>query len=125
MSVHVEFGLLGPLTVRCQGSVVPIAGGRQRALLAILLLEAGHPVKARQLIDAVWGPKPPASALACLHNEVSRLRDGLGELGRTRIITQAAGYQMRLEPGELDVARMQALVGTAAAAARGCAWEEA
>jgi transcriptional activator len=125
MPVHVEFGLLGPLTVRRQGALVPIAGGRQRALLAILLLEAGHPVKARQLIDAVWGPKPPASALACLHNEVSRLRDGLGELGRTRIITQAAGYQMRLEPGELDVARMQALVGTAAAAARGCAWEEA
>jgi DNA-binding winged helix-turn-helix (wHTH) protein len=123
--VHVDFGLLGPLTVSCQGAVVPIAGGRQRVLLATLLLEAGHPVKVRQLIDAIWGQRPPASARACLHNEVSRLRDGLGDAGRTRILTLAAGYKLHLEPGELDVARMQALVRSAQAAAGSGAWADA
>jgi tetratricopeptide (TPR) repeat protein len=125
MVVHVDFGLLGPLTVRCQGAVVPIARGRQRVLLAALLLEAGQLVKVSQLIDVIWGATPPASAVACLHNQVSRLRDGLGEVGRTRVLTQPGGYTMHLEPGELDVARMQALVMSAQAAARDCAWNDA
>lgn len=125
MPVHVNFGLLGPLTVRCRGAVVPIARGRQRALLAALLLEAGHLVNVSQLIEAMWGGTPPASALASLHNQVNRLRDGLGEAGRTRILTHPGGYEMHLEPGELDVARMQALVTSAQAAARNRAWKDA
>jgi DNA-binding winged helix-turn-helix (wHTH) protein len=125
MPVHLDFGLLGPLTVRCQGAVVPIARGRQRALLATLLLEAGQLVSVGQLIDVIWGATPPASALASLHNQVNRLRDGLGEAGRTRILTKPGGYKMHLEPGELDVARMQALVISAQAAARNRAWQDA
>ena len=125
MPMHLDFGLLGPLTVRCQGAVVPIARGSQRALLAALLLEAGHPVSIGHLIDVLWGVTPPASALASLHNQVNRLRDGLGEVGRTRILTQPGGYKMHLEPGELDVARMQALVTSAQAAARNRAWQDA
>lgn len=125
MPVHVDFGLLGPLTVRCRGAVVPIARGKQRALLAALLLEAGHLVSVSQLIDVIWGATPPASALASLHNQVNRLRDGLGEVGRTRILTRPVGYKMHLEPGELDVATMQALVVSAQAAARNCLWKSA
>jgi DNA-binding SARP family transcriptional activator len=42
-----EFGLLGPLVVRRGGALVPVSAGRQRALLAALLL------------------REPATALTC------------------------------------------------------------
>jgi hypothetical protein len=125
MPVPVDFSLLGPLTVRCRTAVVPIARGRQRALLAALLLEEGQPVNVSQLVDVIWGATPPPSARASLHNQVNRLRDGLGEVGRTRILTQPEGYKLHLEPGELDVARMRALVISAQAAARNRAWRDA
>lgn len=102
MSVRVEFGLLGLVMVRFRGDIVPIARGKQRALLAALLLKAGHLVSTEQLIDALWGDTPPASARAALHNQVKRLRDALGEVGRDRICTQPGGYLIRVEPAELD-----------------------
>jgi len=39
-----EFCLLGPLAVRCGGTVVAVPPGKQRALLAALLLSAGRAV---------------------------------------------------------------------------------
>ena len=125
MPVHVDFGLLGPVTVRCRGAVMPIARGTQRALLAALLLEGDQLVNVGQLIEVIWGATPPPSARASLHNQINRLRDGLGEVGRARILTQPGGYKMHLEPGELDVARMRALVISAQAAARNRAWKDA
>jgi DNA-binding SARP family transcriptional activator len=35
-----EFGVLGPLEVRDDGRTVPVGRGKQRALLALLLLHA-------------------------------------------------------------------------------------
>jgi DNA-binding SARP family transcriptional activator len=125
VAVRVEFGLLGPLVVRCQGAVVSIAQGKQRSLLAALLLDAGRLLTTGQLIEVLWGGAPPASGRAALHNQVKRLRDTLGESGRDRIQTQPGGYLIHLEPGELDVTRMQDLLASAWAAARGGAWEQA
>jgi DNA-binding SARP family transcriptional activator/Flp pilus assembly protein TadD len=125
VAVRVEFGLLGPLVVRCQGAVVSIAQGKQRSLLAALLLDAGRLLTTGQLIEVLWGGAPPASGRAALHNQVKRLRDTLGESGRDRIRTQPGGYLIHLEPGELDVTRMQDLLASAWAAARGGAWEQA
>jgi DNA-binding SARP family transcriptional activator/Tfp pilus assembly protein PilF len=121
---HIEFNLLGPLVVRRDGAVVP-AAGRQGALLAALLLDANHLVTIGQLTGVLWGVRPPASARAALHNQVRRLRDSLGETGRDRICTQPGGYLIHVEPGELDVTRMQELLASARAAARGGAWERA
>ena len=124
MEGHIEFNLLGPLVVRRDGAVVP-AAGRQGALLAALLLDANHLVTIGQLTGVLWGVRPPASARAALHNQVRRLRDSLGETGRDRICTQPGGYLIHVEPGELDVTRMQELLASARAAARGGAWERA
>jgi len=125
MAVRVEFGLLGPLVVRCEGASVPIAKGRQRALLAALLLDVGHLVTVRQLTDVLWGDTPPAMARAALHNQIRRLRDALDGVGRDRILTQPGGYLIHLEPGELDVIRMQDLLADARAAARAREWDRA
>ena len=95
------------------------------ALLAALLLDADRLLTTGQLIEVLWGAKPPTSARAALHNQVKRLRDALGESGGNRLGTQPGGYLIHLEPGELDVTRMQDLLASAQAAARGSAWEQA
>ena len=42
-----------------------------------------------------------------------------------RISTQSRGYMIRVAPGELDVARFEALLGAARAAARDSSWKTA
>jgi DNA-binding SARP family transcriptional activator/tetratricopeptide (TPR) repeat protein len=123
--LQVEFGLLGPLVVRCEGTVVSVAGGRQGALLAALLLDANRLVTIGHLTDVLWDATPPASARAALHNQVRRLRDALGGAGRERVRTQPGGYLIQVEPDELDVMRMQALLASARTAACDGAWDRA
>jgi hypothetical protein len=54
-----EFGILGPLEVRRSGRAVPLGGPRQRAVLALLLLEANRAVSMDRLAEEVWGGAPP------------------------------------------------------------------
>ena len=125
MALQVEFGLLGPLVVRCEGAAVSVAGGRQGALLAALLLDANRLVTIGHLTDVLWDATPPTSARAALHNQVRRLRDALGGAGRERVRTQPGGYLIHVEPSELDVMRMQALLASARTAGRDGAWDRA
>jgi DNA-binding SARP family transcriptional activator len=90
-----EFGLLGPLVVRCAGQVVPIAGGRQRAVLAALLLDAGRVVPAADLAAALWGPAPPLSARVSVQNYVRRLP---APTGRRRCRSTRAWVPRRATP---------------------------
>jgi DNA-binding SARP family transcriptional activator len=116
-----EFRVLGPLTVR-EGSVeLPIRRGKQRALLAVLLLHANEVVTLDRLVDSLWGDEPPATAEHALEVHVSDLRRVLEPRGREpRILTRPGGYQIRVEPGELDLGRFEQLCATARqAAARG------
>jgi DNA-binding SARP family transcriptional activator/tetratricopeptide (TPR) repeat protein len=121
MAVRMGFYLLGPLTVQVDGAVVHISKGKQRVILAALLLDAGHTVTADRLAELSWGPVPPSSAAATLQNYVKRLRQALGT-GRERIITQPGGYLIRLQPGELDVSVMDNAVTQARRAARADDW---
>jgi DNA-binding SARP family transcriptional activator len=89
------------------GRSVSLGGPRQRTLLALLLLRRGEPVPSDQLIDELWGEAPPGTAPAALQNHVARLRRALGD---ARVVTRASGYAIALEPGELDLARFDALV---------------
>jgi len=125
MAAEVEFSLLGPLEVRRDGVAVPLAAGRQRALLAALLLNAGSVVPANELIEMLWDCRPPASARASLHNYVKRLRKALGDAGHDRIATRPQGYLIRVEPGGLDVTRFGELLGAAREAAGNGDWESA
>src|SRR4029453_15577508 len=74
-----DFRLLGPLEVLRAGVPVQIAAGKQRALLAILLLNANHTVSREQLIDALWGETVPDSAQKMVQIPVSRRRKRLPE----------------------------------------------
>ena len=109
-----EFGLLGPLVVRVGGSRVTVSAGKQRVLLAALLLRANQVVPAsRTGRGSVWEGGPPGTARVTLQNYVKRLRQVLGPAGYERIVTRPAGYLIEVGPGELDVARFGELRGRA------------
>jgi DNA-binding SARP family transcriptional activator len=112
----VEFAILGPLEVRVDGRRLALGGPKQRAVLAMLLLDANRPVSRDRLIDGLWGESPPRSASHTLDDYVSRLRR---VLGGERIEREAAGFVLRVRPGEIDLDRFETLLerGRAASAA--------
>jgi DNA-binding SARP family transcriptional activator len=122
---EVEFSLLGPFMVRREGMPVDIAAGRQRALLAALLVNAGQVVPTDELIEVLWAASPPASARVSLHNYVKRLRKVLNDTAHRRISTYPGGYLIRVDAGELDVAQFEALLGAAQTASRRGSWDTA
>src|SRR5215212_1054132 len=102
-----EFRILGPLELVDEGRQVELAGGRQRALLALLLLHANEVVSSDRLIDGLWGERPPATASKVLQNAVSQLRRALGD---GLIVTRAPGYLLQVEPDAIDARRFESLV---------------
>jgi len=80
-----EFRVLGPLEVAEQGRPLALGGGKQRALLAVLLLNANDVVPSERLVDEVWGESPPATAAKAVQVYVSRLRRQFGD---DRLLTQ-------------------------------------
>lgn len=87
---------------------------KQRAMLATLLLSANERVSLDRLVGELWD-QPPHSAVANLRTYASGLRRLLGELdgepaGADRLAANAAGYQLRVDPDELDLHRFQAAI---------------
>jgi WD40 repeat protein/DNA-binding SARP family transcriptional activator len=109
-----DFRLLGPLeVVGDSGLALQIGTGRQRALLALLLLRANELVTSERLVEELWGGSPPATAQKMLHNQVSALRQVLGRNGRLE--TQGSAYRLNVARGELDVHRFEELLASARA----------
>jgi DNA-binding SARP family transcriptional activator len=125
MPAEMEFCLLGPLLVRRGGAVVPVSRGKQRAVLATLLLNANRIVSVDELAEILWGPDLPASARVTVQNYVKRLRHVLGDADRARIRTTSGGYQIHASACELDVSAFEALAESARTAGRNEAWGQA
>jgi WD40 repeat protein/DNA-binding SARP family transcriptional activator len=104
-----DFRLLGPLEVLSDGgAALSLGAGRQRALLALLILRANELVGSDQLVQELWGESPPPTAQKMLHNQVSALRQVLGRNGRLE--THGSAYRLTVGPGERDVDRFEELV---------------
>jgi len=104
----VSFRLLGPLEAERGGITLELGPRKQRAVLALLLLEANRVVPTERLIDELWGDSPPETARSALQVYVAGLRKALGEDGAS-LRTQAPGYVLELEPGSLDLDAFAAL----------------
>jgi DNA-binding SARP family transcriptional activator/Flp pilus assembly protein TadD len=99
----VKFCLLGPLLVQRDGNVVRVSPGKQRALLAALLLNANTVVPVDDLADVLWDSHLPPSAPASLQTYVMRLRKSLRDHDHSLIAAQPGGYMISLGPDDLDV----------------------
>src|SRR6056297_664054 len=108
-----EFGVLGTLVVSRNGAPVDLGGPKQRALLALLLIDANRVVSTDTIIEALWGDdgKDHQNSLWVV---VSRLRALLepdrpkrsdGEILRT----QPPGYVLTIDPDDLDAVRFETL----------------
>jgi DNA-binding SARP family transcriptional activator/basic membrane lipoprotein Med (substrate-binding protein (PBP1-ABC) superfamily) len=106
--------VLGPLELRVGAERLSVRGGRERTLLATLLLRAGEIVPAEALVDELWGDNPPPSASHGLEVYVSRLRRVLNGHGAA-LVRKGAGYVVELGDAQLDAARFGELVEAAAA----------
>jgi YVTN family beta-propeller protein len=110
----VRFRLLGPLEARRDGAAVELGPRKQRAVLALLLLNANRVVPTERLIDDLWGDSPPETARSALQVYVAGLRKALGADGAV-LRTSAPGYVLELQPGSLDLDRFSSLCAEARA----------
>jgi predicted ATPase/DNA-binding SARP family transcriptional activator len=99
-----DFRILGPLEVVSDGETLDLGGQKQRALLAVLLVNANRVVDRDRLINALWEEEAPDTVQKALQVYVSQLRK---ILGRDRVVTQAPGYLLRVEADELDLERFR------------------
>jgi DNA-binding SARP family transcriptional activator len=110
-----QIELLGPVEAWVDGNSVALGGQRPRALFALLALTGSRVVTNERLIDELWGQDPPARARDSLQMHVSRLRRALTEAGSDagRLVSQAGGYRLDVEPGDRDVDHWQQKLGRA------------
>ena len=108
-----EFRLLGPLEATRDGQPLALGGLRQRALLAVLLLNANRVVSTDRLIDELWGDSPPSNPRHTIQVFVSRLRK---VLGRDTIVSRGPGYMVEIDDRQLDLLRFEQIVSEARAA---------
>lgn len=101
-----RFGILGPLDVRSpDGTPLDPGGPRPRALLTLLLLDAGRAVPLARLTDGLYGDEPPAGAANALQSQVSRLRKRLA----LDIEAAPTGYRLAVSPEDVDLRRFEHL----------------
>jgi DNA-binding SARP family transcriptional activator/tetratricopeptide (TPR) repeat protein len=106
-----RFRLLGPLEVWDGAQWATLAAGKQRALLATLLIHANEPVSAERLIDELWGDRLPGTPANLLQVYVSRLRKLLNhDLGGGVLRTRPQCYELAVRPGDLDIDLFEGLV---------------
>jgi DNA-binding SARP family transcriptional activator len=116
------FGVLGPLLMTSHGVRVPVGAPKQRAVLAMLLINRNRPVSVDALINAVWGDEPVPAARTSIQAHVSNLRRLLRDAGvdAYQVLASAPpGYQLSVADADCDLGRFSAerVAGTQAASA--------
>ena len=113
-----DFRLLGPFGVECEGRPVALGGRRQRAILALLTMHAGEVLSTDRIAEEIWAGDPPLSATRTVHSYVSRLRSALRDPdgGEDQLVRREPGYVLDVDPERVDAVRFERLVGRAVAA---------
>jgi SARP family transcriptional regulator, regulator of embCAB operon len=103
-----RFGLLGPLQMSANGTDLPLGAAKQRAVLAMLLINRNRTVPIDSLIDAAWQQQPPPEARGSLHAHVSRLRRLMSSAGVDPAAVLASaqpGYRLNVPEEACDLGR--------------------
>ena len=101
-----EFRLLGTLEV--EGGAAALGSGKQRAMLAYLLLRRNDAVPREALVDALWGEDPPATAAHALDVYASRVRKTLG--GDGLLESRGGSFRLNVPDESVDVGRFERLL---------------
>lgn len=107
-----EFRILGPLEVVDEHGPLRLGGTRQRATLAILLLNANRVVSVDRIVEDLYPGAAPVTALKQVQRQISELRKILGS--PSAIETRSPGYAIRLSPEQLDLSVFERLAAEAA-----------
>jgi WD40 repeat protein/DNA-binding SARP family transcriptional activator len=110
-----RFLVLGPLEVaEAAGEPLPIAGSKERTILACLIARAGRVVPVDDLIEELWGDHPPRAPEKTLVSYVSRLRRELQSRRSAGsnadvIVFRADGYTLESDGHEIDAVSFEQL----------------
>ena len=116
------FGVLGPLQLSVDGQPVPLGAPKQRAVLAMLLINRNRPVSRDSLINATWEDSQQPDQVHNLHVYVANLRKILATAGvdpRTVLASARPGYRLSVPDAASDLGRFntEKAAGVQAAAA--------
>jgi predicted ATPase/DNA-binding SARP family transcriptional activator len=106
------FAVLGPLQVSRGGRPLSLGGPKPRALLAALLVQPGRLVPTGNLVETLWGERPPSTATKTLQKYLSVLRQQLGPV----LASSPGGYLLAVEDDQLDSRRFEILLSAAKSA---------
>lgn len=118
-------GVLGPLSIRSEDCSMIVPAAKQRAVLAILLVNANRVVSVDDMADMLWDGRAPQAARVTIRGYIRRLRYLLGPSVGARIITHDPGYAAEFGSDELDVLQFSRLFRDGARAFYDDAWNEA
>ncbi|MEV6374562.1 AfsR/SARP family transcriptional regulator [Micromonospora musae] len=107
MSGTLRFEVLGPQRAWYGDRELDTGPGKQRAVLAVLLLSPGRPVPTGQIVEAVWPEDSPAHGPNVVQKYVAGLRRVLEPDRSPRTPGQVltltdAGYLLRVPPASVD-----------------------
>jgi SARP family transcriptional regulator, regulator of embCAB operon len=118
----IGFGVLGPLEMTVGGAPVSLGSRKQRAVLAMLMINRNRVVGSEALVDGVWGQHARQEARASLHTYVSNVRgllNNAGVDGRAVLAAAPPGYRLSVPDNDCDIGRFvsEKTAGIRAAAA--------
>lgn len=106
----IRVNLFGAPEFSVDGVPVEFPQGRVLAVVAVLALAAGRSVAVETIAERVWGEASPADPRAAVHTAVARIRR---LLGRAAVVKRGAGYELAVDPEDVDVLRFERLVDNA------------
>jgi DNA-binding SARP family transcriptional activator len=108
---RLDFRILGPLEVHSPtGAPLELGARKQRAVLALLLLDPGRVVSLDRIIHGLWAVEAPSSATGSLQVYISQLRRVLEPDRPPRtppavLVTRDPGYRLAIDGDQVDAVR--------------------
>jgi DNA-binding SARP family transcriptional activator/tetratricopeptide (TPR) repeat protein len=113
-----QVDILGPLSVRFGGLAVDTLSPMPRDLLGLLAVQHRQVVSVTDIVDVLWGDRPPRTCSGLVHGYIAQVRrtlepDRQQDGGGLTVAYSKGGYRVELEGDQLDLARFDSLVASA------------
>lgn len=116
-----KFFILGPLEIwTTSDGPVEVTGNKRQCMLGALLLQSGRVTPLERIVDALWGARPPVSAVHNVRTYACDLRKAFASHPDTagRLVSDRSNYRLRCEPAEIDVLEFERLATAGETASR-------